>query len=60
MENINIEALKKAWYSFEEIEWIKLWLEQANNLEVISKKEMNNFIKNKLLSDFKVNVFAIY
>ena len=43
-------------YSFEEIEWIKLWIKQAKNWEVVSKQEMNNFIKIKLFSKFKVDV----
>ncbi len=54
--NKAIKYLKKNDYTFEEIEWIKLWLEQSNQWKVISKKEMNSYIKKELFSKYTTNV----
>lgn len=51
-----INYLKKNGYSYEEIEWIKLWLEQYEKGKTISKDEMENFIKNELFSKYSTNV----
>jgi len=51
-----IKYFKDNWYSFKEIEWINLALEQANNWEIISKEEMEIFIKATLFSKYRVNV----
>lgn len=37
-----INNLKQNWYSFEEIEWIKIGLNEYENWEIISKDEMEN------------------
>jgi hypothetical protein len=47
--------LQKNNYSFEEIQWIKLWLEQAKRWETISQKEMLDFINTELFSKYSVN-----
>lgn len=51
-----IKYFKDNWYSFKEIEWVNLALEQANNWEIISKEEMDIFIKTTLFSKYRVNV----
>jgi hypothetical protein len=51
-----VEELKKNWYSFEEIEWIKLWLKQSDSWLTISKEEINTFVKNDLFSKYTTNV----
>jgi len=40
-----IKYLKENNYSFEEIEWIKLGLENYSKWEVISRQEMQDFVK---------------
>jgi len=51
-----IEYFKKNWYSFEQIEWIKKGLIEAKNWEVVSKDEMDNFIKSDLFSKYTTHV----
>lgn len=50
LETIN--SLKSNWYSFEEIEWIKLGLKQSSEWKTISLEKMNNFVKNDLFSKY--------
>ena len=42
--------LKDNGYTFEEIEWIKKWIEEFNKWETISKAEMKEFISNEIFS----------
>ena len=51
-----ISYFQKNWYSFEEIEGIKLWLEQAEKWETISHAEMKDFVSNELFAKYKSNV----
>ncbi len=51
-----ITYFKENWYSFEQIEWIKLWLEQSEKWDIISHNDMKKFIKNELFSKYTVNV----
>jgi len=51
-----IKYLKENNYSFEEIEWIKLGLENSSKWEVISKQEMQDFVKVELFSKYAVSV----
>lgn len=51
-----IENLKNNWYSFEEIEWIKLWLKEANSWETLTMEEIEIFVKNDLFSKYKASV----
>ena len=48
-----IDYLKENWYSFEQIEWIKKWLEESENWDILSKSEMKDFIKSNLFSKYK-------
>ena len=56
MNEINIEAFKKEWFSFEEIEWIKEWINDIENGRVISHAEMKKFVSNELFAKYKTNV----
>jgi predicted transcriptional regulator len=56
MEKIDVEAFKKEWFSFEEIEWIKEWLEDIKNGRVISHSEIKEFVSNELFSKYKINI----
>ena len=51
-----INYFQENWYSFEEIEGIKLGLEQAENWERISHDEMKKFVSNELFAKYKTNV----
>lgn len=51
-----INKLKANWYTFEQIEWIKLWLEESNAWKVITKEEMEKFVKTELFSKYMENV----
>ena len=51
-----INNLKQNWYSFEEIEWIKIGLSEYENWETISKEEMEEFVKKELFAKYMTNV----
>jgi len=50
MANINIEALKKAWLSFEDIEWVKRWLEDLGNGNIYEENEFYSNLEKRLFS----------
>jgi len=50
MLNINIEALKKAWLSFEEIEWIRRWLKDLENGDIYEENEFYSNLEKRLFS----------
>ena len=51
-----VNNLKQNWYTFEQIEWIKLWITEYENWETISKDEMEEFVKKELFSKYMANV----
>ena len=53
--DIDLEAFKKAGFTYEEIESIKKWERDIKEWKLISKEEMNNFIQNELFSKYKIN-----
>lgn len=56
MDELEIEQLKNAWLTYEEIQGI---IEAEQNIidwKVLSEEEMNHFIKNELFSNYMVNV----
>lgn len=56
MTNIDIEAFKKAWFTYEEIESIKQWLEDVENGRVYTEQEFYSRLEKSLFSNNKVDV----
>lgn len=56
MEEINVEAFKKAWLTFDEIESVKQWLEDVENGNTISFEEVKLEARKKLFS--KSNIYV--
>ena len=56
MENIDIEAFKKAWFTFEEIESVRQWLEDVENGRVYTEQEFYSRVEKNLFANLKVNV----
>ncbi len=52
---MDIEAFKKAGFSFEEIESVRLWEKQIDAWEYISLEDMNSFIQNELFAQYSIN-----
>lgn len=50
-----VKSLKEKGYSFEQIQWIELWLSQREKWETFSQSEMDSFIKNELFVQYSVN-----
>lgn len=55
MTEINVEAFKKAWFSFEEINKLIKSEQEINEWKFISHEEMNIFIKEELFSKYTFN-----
>ena len=53
--DIDNEAFKKAGFSFEEIESLKLAENQIDAWECISLEDMNCFIQNELFAQYTIN-----
>lgn len=51
-----IEAFKKAWYSFEEIQKIQSSLKSIEAGKVVSHEYVKSYIDNELFGKYKVNV----
>ncbi len=56
MTTINVDKFKKTWFSYEEIESIKKWIEDVENGRTVSESQMKKFIKKELFSKYTVNV----
>jgi len=56
MEKIDIEAFKKEWFTFEEIESIKRSIDDVENNRVFTEDEFYSRINKKLFSKNTVNV----
>ena len=52
---IDIDAYKKAWFTFEEIQWIMEAKQNIIDWEVYTEEEIYDFIDNELLSKYKIN-----
>lgn len=50
MKEINVEAFKKAWLSFEDIEWIKRWLNDLENGNIYEENEFYLNLEKKIFS----------
>jgi hypothetical protein len=53
MEQIDIEVFKNEWFSFEEIESIKRWINDIENWKTISFEEVKLLSRKKLFSNSK-------
>jgi hypothetical protein len=52
---VDVDAYMKAWFTYEEIQWI---IEAKQNIldgDVLSEEEMNHFMENELFANYKVN-----
>jgi hypothetical protein len=56
MENLDIEACKKAWLSFEDIEWIKRWLKDLENWNIYEENDFYANLEKRLFSKKQVYV----
>ena len=54
MTTLDVEAFKKAWLSFEEIESIKKGLDDIDNGRTISHNEVKLLARKKIFSNKKV------
>ena len=54
MKEINVEAFKKAGFSYEEVESIKQWLEDVENWNTVSFEEVKKEARKKIFSKSKV------
>ena len=54
MENIDVEAFKKAWFSYDEIESVKQWLEDVENWNTVSFEEVKLDARKKIFSKSKI------
>lgn len=55
-KKIDVEAFKKAWFTFEEIESVRQWLEDVENGNTISFDEVKMIARKKIFSKSKVYV----
>lgn len=55
MTEINIEAFKNAWFSFDEINKLIKSEQYINDWKFITQEEMNNFIKNEIFCKYTIN-----
>ncbi len=53
MANIDVEAFKKAWFSFEEIEWIKRWLDDLEKWDIYEEAEFYSNLEKRIFSKKK-------
>lgn len=53
-KEIDIEAFRKAWLSYEEIESIKMWIDDVKNGRTISFQEVKVEARKKIFSKSKV------
>ncbi len=53
MEIINVEAFKNAWLNFEDIEWIKRWLNDLENWNIYEENEFYSNLEKKIFSKKK-------
>ena len=56
MKNIDVEAFKKAWFTYDEIESVKKWLEDVEKGRVYTEQEFYSKLENTLFSNNKINV----
>ena len=54
MVEINVEAFKKAWFTFEEIESIKQWIDDVENGNTVSFEKVKKEARKKIFSNSKV------
>lgn len=52
---INIDDYIKAWFSFEEIQWIIEAKQNILDWDVLSQEEINDFIENELFANYTIN-----
>ncbi len=53
MAKIDVDRLKKEWFSFEEIDSILKWTEDIENGDVFTEEEFYNEINSKIFSKYK-------
>ena len=53
---VNIWKFKEKWFSFEEINEIVESEKDIEKWNILTKKDMDNFVKNELFSNFKNKV----
>jgi hypothetical protein len=49
------KVLKEKGYSFEQIQWIELWLSQSEKWDILSQSEMDAFIQDDLFAKYSVH-----
>lgn len=47
---IDVELFKKAWLSFEDIEWVKRWLNDLENGNIYEENEFYSNLEKRLFS----------
>lgn len=53
LTNEEVEAFKKAWYSFEEIQRINESLKSIENWDVFTEEEAKDYINNQVFAKYK-------
>lgn len=56
MEDLNIEAFKKAWLSYEDIESVKRWIKDVQQGRIYSEEEFYSQLEKRLFSQEKTYV----
>ncbi len=51
-----VDAFKKAWYTFEEIQSIQEWIKDIEEWNIYTQEEVDNYINNTLFAKYKVHV----
>ncbi len=54
MTEIDVEAFKKAGFSFEEIESVKRWLDDIKNWNTIAHNDVKHLARKKIFSNAKI------
>ena len=55
-KEIDVEAFKKAWLSYDEIEWIKRWLKNLEDWNIYEETEFYSNLEKRIFSKRKTYV----
>jgi len=53
-KEIDLEAFRKAWLSLEEIESVKMWIEDVENWNIVPYEEVKLMARKKIFSKSKI------
>ena len=55
-KEIDVEAFRKAWCTYDEIEWIKRWLQDLENWNIYEETEFYSNLEKRIFSKRKTYV----